>query len=295
MPSDTKLWWAWLEGVLTERTKVEEAARRDGTEGPKDFFHYLYQIRDPETGGMGYSQPELWEELQLLVIAGADTTAIVLAATFFYLIREPEVLDKLSDELLTTFDSAAEIVPGAKLASCRYLRAAIREGLRMSPPVSAELIREVLPGGSVVDGEVFPEGVNVSVCTWAISYNEEIFPEPYRYRPERWLLDQKEGGSRGSKTGVSKASLELAESAQVSFSFGARNCVGKNLAWMEMSLLLAKALYHFEIRRDPDSNLGGGDPNGVHGRRNPDQYQLHDTFVALRDGPLIQVKKRAST
>lgn len=64
--------------MLEERTKAEEEAQLDETKVRKDFFHYLYKAGDPENGGLGFSTAELWEEMQLLIMAGADTTAIVL-------------------------------------------------------------------------------------------------------------------------------------------------------------------------------------------------------------------------
>lgn len=272
-----------------ERTKVEEEAQSDDTKVRRDFFHYLFKAGDPENGGQRFSSAELWEELQLLVVAGADTTAIVLASTIFYVTRNADVSAKLSEEILSTFGSSSEIVAGPKLSSCKYLRAVIQEGLRMTPPVSTDLGREVQAGGVVVDGEYFPEGTHVTTCTWALSYNEEVFLEATKFRPGRWIVGEKAGNSGAM---VTRESVELGEKALCAFSAGARGCIGKNLAWLEMSLVLAKVVYLFELRRDPHNNLGGGDAKGPPGRRNPDQYQLYDTFVGQRDGPLVQLKTR---
>lgn len=283
-----KQWWSWVEEVLEERTKAEEEARLDETKVRKDFFHYLYMAGDPENGGLGFSTAELWEEMQLLIMAGADTTSIVLAGIFFHITRNADVSAKLVEEITTTFGSASEIVTGPKLSSCKYLKAVIQEGLRVTPPAPGDLGREVQAGGVVVDGEYFPEGTHVTTCVWALSYNEDVFSEPLKFRPERWIVGEK---------GATVESVELAERTLGAFSAGARGCIGKNLAWMEMSLLLARAAYLFEMRRDPVNNLGGGDPNakGPSLRRDPNQYQLFDTFVGQRDGPLIQLKKRTTS
>lgn len=56
----------------------------------KDFFHYLFHARDPVTG-RGFPMEELWGEAESMIIAGSDTTAIVLTAMFFYLARKPDV------------------------------------------------------------------------------------------------------------------------------------------------------------------------------------------------------------
>lgn len=211
----------------------------------------------------------------------------VTAAVFFHLTRNADVSDRLTAEILDTFDSVSEIVTGPKLNSCKYLKAVIQEGLRMAPPVTADFGRQVRAGGVVVDGDFFPEGTHVTVCPWALSYSEEVFAEPLRFRPERWIAGEK---------GVDVESVEAAEKALTAFSAGARGCIGKNLAWMEMTLVLARIVYLFEMRRTPGNNLGGGDPlaKGFAGRRKPEQYQLYDGFVAQRDGPLVQLKRRAT-
>jgi hypothetical protein len=59
-----------------------------------------------------------------------------------------------------------------------------------------------------------------------------------------------------------------------------------------MCLVLAKILYRFEVRKDLSSNKGGGSPDAREGRRVVNQYQLYDIFVAARDGPMVQFKRR---
>ncbi|EMT66818.1 Isotrichodermin C-15 hydroxylase [Fusarium odoratissimum] len=287
-PPALSKWQTFVEKCFTERAQLENEARgvcKLGTESRKDFFHYLFHAIDPDTG-KGYSNDELFGESESLIIAGSDTSAISLAAAFFYLTRYPHVQDKLAKELKSTFPSVDDIRGGAALYSCQYLRAFIDETMRMSPPVPADLAREVQEGGIVVDGQYIPKGMKVSTASYCMHHNPDIYPEPFKFRPERWIVDEND------ECGVSSASVCLAESAFMPFSAGPRGCVGKNLAYLEMSLALAKVVYHFEIRRDNSSNLGGGSPDAIKGRRTVDQYQLRDIFVANRDGPLIQLTKR---
>ncbi|KAL5583797.1 hypothetical protein FOVSG1_015148 [Fusarium oxysporum f. sp. vasinfectum] len=287
-PPALSKWQTFVEKCFTERAQLENEARgawKLGTESRKDFFHYLFHAIDPETG-KGYSNDELFGESESLIIAGSDTSAISLAAAFFYLTRYPHVQSKLAKELKSAFPSVEDIKSGSALYSCQYLRAFIDETMRMSPPVPADLAREVQEGGIVVDGQYIPEGMKVSTASYCMHHNPDIYPEPFKFRPKRWIVDEKD------ECGVSSASVCLAESAFMPFSAGPRGCVGKNLAYLEMSLALAKVVYHFEIRRDNSSNLGGGSPDAIKGRRTVDQYQLGDIFVANRDGPLVQLAKR---
>lgn len=93
------------------------------------LFHYLYHAIDPETGERGFPLDELFGECESLIIAGADTTSIVVSAMFFYLARRPKIQEKLAREILSTFSNVDEIKSGAALLSCKYLRAFIQEAL----------------------------------------------------------------------------------------------------------------------------------------------------------------------
>lgn len=249
----------------------------------KDFFHWLFNAKDPETGH-GYSLPELYAECELLIIAGSDTTAIVISAAFFYLSRHPAIQEKLAREIASTFSSYDEIKAGPKLQNCKYLTAFLHEAMRMAPPVAAEPPRMVREGGTTVDGHYFPEGTLLSTAFWAQHYNADYYPEPLRFRPERWILGEE---------GNTAESVALAEKAFCAFSTGSRGCVGKNMAWLEMRIVLAKTLWRYEIIKDPKSNLGGGSRDGRPGRRVEDQYQIYEMFVANRKGPMVQLRERA--
>lgn len=273
-------WGAFVEECLANRNKMEQQQSKKGSR--QDFFHYLYHAIDPKTGERGFPLEELYGECESLIIAGSDTTAVVISALFFYLVRRPEIQSKLAWEVRSTFSNSSDIRASMTLHSCKYLRAVIQEALRMTPPVSAEPSREVLEGGTTIDGAFFPAGVNVSTGLYCLSYNKDIFPEPFEFRPERWIL--------GDET--SAESIALAESGFCAFSYGPRGCPGKNLAWLEMSIVIAKVIYNFEIRQDTSTLIGGGSPNGTGGRSCEEQYQTYDAFVSLRDGPMVQFKRR---
>ncbi|RKL09124.1 hypothetical protein BFJ70_g16719 [Fusarium oxysporum] len=287
-PPALSRWQNFVEKCFDERAKVENDTQKSNkpeADSRKDFFHYLLQAVDPVTGE-GYTKDELFGESESLIIAGSDTTATSMAAAFFYLSRNPRVQEKLAKEVTSAFSSAGDIKSGTALYSCQYLRAFIDETLRMSPPVPADLAREVKKGGIVVDGQYIPEGINVSCASYCLHHNPEFYPEPFKFYPERWIVDEK------NESGVSAESVALAQGAFMPFSTGPRGCIGKNLAYLEMSLILARIAYSYEIRPDITSNLGGGNLDAVEGRRTSDQYQLHDVFVSIRDGPMVQLAKR---
>jgi cytochrome P450 len=282
-------WQDFVAGCLDKRSQDEqEQEKNPKPEGEvrKDFFHWLFKAVDPETGERGYDLDELYAECELLTIAGSDTTSVVLSAAFFYLARHPEIQAKLAQEVLSAFSSYSEIKGGSKIMSCKYMTAFLQEAMRMTPPVAAEPSREVLPGGTTVGDHYIPAGLHVSTGLYCLSYNSNVYPEPFKFCPERWIVDET------GKEGSSADSVALAENGFCAFSYGTRGCVGKNLAWLEMRLVMAKTLYMYEIQADPTNKLGGGDVNGKPGRQKEDQYQIYDMFVANRKGPVIQMKKR---
>jgi cytochrome P450 len=123
-----------------------------------------------------------------MIVASSDTTAIVTSAMFFYPVRNPAIQARLAAEVRAAFAHPDEIHMGAKLASCKYLHAFVQETLRMTPPVSAELCHVVMECGTTVGGQYFPEGVKVSAGLYCLSYDEEALgPDPFQFRPERWI------------------------------------------------------------------------------------------------------------
>jgi cytochrome P450 len=97
---------------------------------------------------------KLLSETGLLVVAGSDTTSIILSALFFSLSRSERIYNKLVREIRTTFKSVDEIRSGTTLYACQYLRACVDEAMRFSPTGGSEMPREAGPGGVTVNGEV---------------------------------------------------------------------------------------------------------------------------------------------
>lgn len=217
---------------------------------------------------------------------GGDTVATGTSATFFYLARNPECYQTLAREIRSTFDSDKDIQAGPRLSSCTYLRACIEEALRMSPPVSTTLWREKNPLDQkplVIDGHVVPSGTLIGVNTYAIHHNEQYFPNPFSFLPERWLHNADNDQAR-----------KVARAAFAAFSIGPRACAGKSMAYLEISLVVAKTLFSFDFKRAPGSlgDVGGGKPGATNGRVRPNEYQIHDIFTSRHDGPYLVFRPR---
>jgi cytochrome P450 len=159
------------------------------------------------------------------MLQGGDTTTSALSAMFFYLSRYPLCYQQLVAEIRSTFTHGSEIVSGTKLSNCAYLRACIDETLRISPPIVTTLWRKIATDYEdnepfIVDGHFIPPGTDVGVNIFSIHHNHSYFPEPFIFKPERWL------------PGVSSSETEgrAIHDAFTPFSMGPRGCAGKTMA-----------------------------------------------------------------
>ncbi|KAL7271636.1 hypothetical protein RUND412_005591 [Rhizina undulata] len=235
----------------------------------KDFFGCLLSAR--ESDETAYSMNELFAESRLLIVAGSDTTATLIAGSLFYLTRNPSTKEKLIAEVRSTFHSLDDIRLGKTIESCHYLKACIEETLRISPSAPGVLPRVVLPGGLRIGDTFIPPGVEVGVASYSIHRNPKYFEDPLTYRPERWLKEDGNG-------------LDLnMYGAFAPFSIGSRGCIGKRVAYIEAELTLARLMWAFETKY-----VSGG----VEHRIANDEYMLIDHFAAERHGPVVEFEKR---
>ncbi|KAI1335013.1 cytochrome P450 [Xylariaceae sp. FL0016] len=241
-----------------------------------DLYSLLSEESRRVSGGIRAS--ELWSEALIFITAGGDTITVAMSALFFYLSRNKACYIKLADEVRSAFKDGKDIKGGPSLSGCRYLRACIDEALRLSPPVPGTLWREVVNNTKpwIVDGHVIPKGVRVGVCCYALQHNPEYFPEPFRYHPDRWLCPD-----------TSTEAMKRMRAAFVPFSIGSRACIGRDLAYLELSLVMAKTLWYFDFETAPgkagDLGAGGRGRSGLRSRA--DEFQLNDNFAATHDGP----------
>ncbi|KAI1344338.1 isotrichodermin C-15 hydroxylase [Xylariaceae sp. FL0016] len=276
---------AYSKAQLTERTKLGDDTDR------RDFFYHLLKARDPETG-QGFAIPELWAESNLLIIAGSDTTSTAMAATIFYIVRNPNALQRATQEVRSNFHDVEEIVQGPILNSCHYLRACIDEAMRMSPSVGGIAPREVLPGGITIDGNFIPEGCVVGTPHYTIHHNDAYYPQPFSYIPERWLAGSESSKGVSNAPTVSEQDVALAQSAFCPFSVGPRGCIGKGLAYVEMMTTLARVLFLYDMRKSAVFDPAEGRADLEWGRQRTDEYQLVDTFTSSKDGPMVDFRRR---
>lgn len=126
----------------------------------------------------------------------------------------------------------------------------MNEAMRLTPAVGGVLPRAILSPGLTISGEYFPAGTVVGVSSYTINHDAEWFPEPFKFKPERWLNDDDNDGSNSS--------VQRAQEAFFSFSLGPRGCVGKHLAYVEVSMAVAYLVWHFDIQPADEEGMGRG-------------------------------------
>ncbi|KAI0389029.1 cytochrome P450 [Xylariaceae sp. FL0594] len=269
--------------------RMIEAMIKSRLSEAKDVRHDLFSIVSTASSqGEDIRVSDVWTEVVSFFPAGAFSTSAGICALFFYLSHNKTCYDKLVAEIRSTFASSSEICAGPKLSGCQYLRACIDEALRTSPPVPGTLWREVAAeekGRPVfIDGQVIPPNTQVGVNIYALHHNEKYFPDPFTFKPERWLPSE-----------TSAAERERMNEAFTPFSIGYRGCAGKPMAYLETSLVIAKTLWHFDFELAPGElgKVGEGVAGRTDGRGRPDEYQLYDVIAGQHDGPYLVFKPHA--
>ncbi|CAO2649685.1 Nn.00g009770.m01.CDS01 [Neocucurbitaria sp. VM-36] len=264
-----------VEAQLANR-EVEKHAANDRI----DFLSRLVGVEDKKTGWQP-SSADLGTESLNMIMAGADPFSSVLVGAIFYLVHNPETLQKATTEVRNMFASPNEIKSGKALTECTYLYACIEETLRRTAPVPSHLPRLVLPGGIDIDNEHLPANTVVGVPMYAIHHNPTYFPSPFSFLPERWIE---------SPTNPPE-SIAMARRAFNPFSIGTRQCSGRNLAYLQLKITLAHMLRRFDMRLALDEPGRGGGRKGLGvGREREDEFQLWDALGFGRDGPMVEFK-----
>src|SRR3712207_1824167 len=165
--------------------------------------------------GSEMSREEIRDELMTALVAGHETTASELAWAFSRLAREPRVLARLHEEIDAGDDDA-------------YLTATIQETLRRRPVLPQAEPRLVKQPVEIGDWTYEP-GVVLAASAWLLHHDPDIYPDPFAFRPERFLDEQP-----GTYTWIP-------------FGGGRRRCLGASFAMLEMKLAIRAALRRYTL------------------------------------------------
>ncbi|KAL4922111.1 cytochrome P450 [Aspergillus aurantiobrunneus] len=206
---------------------------------PQDVISWLLKAIDEKDQSAPPGDQALNEDGRLMIITGSDTTGVALANAFYYLAKHPSVYKKLQAELDGAFprDTRTPDFSNEALRRLPYLEAVINETLRLKPAVPSGQPRLTPPEGLQIDETWIPGDTIAVIPQYVIQRDERYFPSGAEFIPERWL-DAKE-------------QLIKHEEAFFPFQIGRYGCVGKQLALMEMRLVIARIASEFDISFAP--------------------------------------------
>lgn len=184
--------------------------------------------------GMGATRAEVAAQCKAVVFAGTDSTAVQLATIMFHLAQNAHVCQRLRAE-------QAAYAGAPDLQTRPYLRAVVKEGLRLGMANPSRFTRVVPPAGVVVDGQHLPGGCIVGAAPYTLHHNPEVYPEPWCFKPERWLApaDARPDAEPGEEGRARERDF-------IPFSMGMRACLARNLAQQEL-LLATTALVESRV------------------------------------------------
>lgn len=209
----------------------------------KDLYYHLTDEEGLEP--VKPSREIVYSDGLLAVIAGSDTTATTLTGLWYYLLGDPERFERLRNEVDTYFPPGEEPLDFTRMVNMPYLNACINETLRLLPPTLQGSLRCTPPGsgGKLMGPYFIPEGTQVFNHLFTLHRNPLHFsPYPDSFLPERWLPEPE----RRKFFANSNYILDL--TAFNPFSYGPANCVGKNLALLELRAVTCFVAQRFNFK-----------------------------------------------
>ncbi|KAF8699816.1 Cytochrome P450 monooxygenase, partial [Rhizoctonia solani] len=259
----------FASAALSHRLRRTQDSSDDKEARGVDMVDKLLEARDED--GNPIPREELLIETFGLLFAGSDTTSNTLSAFCFYLAKHPHLQAKLQAELDEHIplmyshqdtESESAIDPVATYEPIKdlpYLNACMKETMRLHSALGLGLPRVVPPGKSfTVGGQTFKAGSIISVPTFVTNRDTIWGHDAGEFRPERWLEDSK--GMLGKYFAP--------------FSFGPRACIGRNLAIMDILLIVATIFRLYDLQL--------GDPDAKPTIRDSVIRQVYDCPIAIK-------------
>ncbi|KAJ5408548.1 hypothetical protein N7509_002431 [Penicillium cosmopolitanum] len=202
-----------------------------------DFFAAMMEDKNGDPHNLEWG--EIVAEINIMMNAGHDTTAISLRNVMFFSLKSPKCLAKLREELDGVLDEDEVVASYSKVKNLPYLRACIDESLRMLPPVIFGLPRRTPVEGTAILDNYVAGDTSVSMSAYVVHHQVSVFEDHDTYKPERWL------GEEGKPL----------QPYFIPFSTGARGCIGRNISYLEQTVLVASLIHRFEFAlTSPDWN-----------------------------------------
>ncbi|CAL4952523.1 unnamed protein product [Urochloa decumbens] len=258
-----------LDGLLDKVIHDHRCRRRPRNDGDaddgdrRDFVDVLLDVQEHDKEiGVQLGTSEIKAIILDMFAAGTDTTSTAMEWAMAELVTHPRAMRKLQDEIR----AAAAGVDEGRVSQLRYLKAVVKETLRLHVPIPLLVPREPAADAEILGYRV-PAGTRVVINAWAIARDPAAWEDAEEFVPERFLPD-------GPAAAVDYRGLDF---RFVPFGAGRRGCPGLGLAEASIEMALATLLYHFDWEA-----AGGAGPSSL------DMTEMSGLAVHIKSGlPLV--------
>ncbi|XP_047366099.1 uncharacterized protein LOC124955555 [Vespa velutina] len=223
-----------------EVIKMKKEARREncqddrefdelGRKKRKAFIDILLDINENNSNQL--SEEDMNEQVATIMFAGHDTSATAIFWTLLCLATEPEIQDKVYEELTVVFDNLDGPISMNTISQLKYLDRVCKETLRLYPVVpkySRQITEEIKIGKYVI-----PKNTLLTIHVHGLHYDPEIWTDPEKFDPDRFLTNETQYRNPFS---------------YIPFSAGPRNCIGQKFANLEQKLVIAILLRKWMVK-----------------------------------------------
>ncbi|KAK0612002.1 cytochrome P450 [Immersiella caudata] len=199
----------------------------------------------------GLTKEEAKSETVLQILAGAETAATAIRMILFHVYSNPCVLSRLRVEIRDARPSSP--ITNAEASRMPYLQAVIKEAIRICPPITGDILKDVPPEGDTYNGQFLPGGTVIGYSMVAMLRDKKTFGEDAAtFRPERFLPE-----------GASEDELHKRDAVvEGAFAFGRWRCLGRNIAQLEMNKVIPEIIRKFDLSlvypTEPFKNYSAG-------------------------------------
>uniref|UniRef100_A0A7M4EXQ3 Cytochrome P450 4V2-like n=1 Tax=Crocodylus porosus TaxID=8502 RepID=A0A7M4EXQ3_CROPO len=234
-----KILHSFTDKVITEKARetknrggstdnFNDSCKLRGLKKRRAFLDMLLNATDDEGNKLSYL--DIREEVDTFMFEGHDTTAAAMSWVMYLLGCNPEAQKKVDVELDEVFGNSDRHVTMEDLKKLRYLECVVKEALRLFP--SVPFFARTLSQDCWISGYKVPKGVDIIISPYALHREQDVFPEPEEFRPERFFPENCIGRH---------------PYAYAPFSAGPRNCIGQRFALIEEKTVIATLLRRFWV------------------------------------------------
>ena len=229
--------WDFVEHLIADR-------RRGGSDGDagtstasarNDLLSLLLGAKDPETGA-GLDDLAVRDQALIFLLAGHETTGATLAFALHLLGRHPDVQERVRDEVLGVVGGRA--ISASDVHQLTYTEQVINETMRLYP--AGHTLARRSRQAATLAGHQIPAKRIVAISVWAVHHNPSVWPDPYRFDPDRFA-----GAGAGGECG--SEAEKTARYAHLPFGGGPRRCIGQYLAMAELVVAVATIVRAFHL------------------------------------------------